>query len=330
MILICIRIARSNFRPECSLAFSYGWRVTVKSWHVLLFAALCLAGCTSEPTRSPHGRDGFGVLVMAHGGGPTWNREVEAMLAPVRRDYPLEIAFGMADAASLQEGVRALESQGVRRIGVVRLFISGESWYERTEQILGIIPGAPPKPATDAHAGHGDHADHGMAFWRIDTQSKFALSKEGLADAPEMGKVLAERARALSHDPQHESVLILAHGPGDDDENRRWLAQIDQRADSVREALPFRSVKVETLREDWPEKRSAAEARIRAFVEQADRDGGRAIVIPYRVQGFGPYADVLSGLSYQSNGEGLVPSAEVEHWVRRQAQALRDDLLRAR
>jgi hypothetical protein len=49
----------------------------------------------------------------------------------------------MADAASLQDGVRKLEEQGVERIGVVRLFVSGDSWYERTEQILDIRPGAP-------------------------------------------------------------------------------------------------------------------------------------------------------------------------------------------
>src|ERR1700752_366132 len=73
----------------------------------------------------------FGVLVMAHGGGPGWNREVEAMLAPLRNDHRLEIAFGMAEVLSLQEGVRELDAQGARRIAVVRLFISGESWYER-------------------------------------------------------------------------------------------------------------------------------------------------------------------------------------------------------
>jgi sirohydrochlorin ferrochelatase len=267
-------------------------------------------------------REDFGVLVMAHGGGPAWNGEVEAMLAPLREDYPLEIAFGMADAESLQEGVRRLEARGVRRIGVVRLFISGESWYERTEQILGVAPGAPP-PAPDAHAHHGDHGGHSMGFWRIHTSASFALSTQGLADAAEMGEVLAERARGLSRDPARESVLIIAHGPEDDAENERWLAQIDARAEAVRGALPFRRVQVETLREDWPEKRAASEARIRAFVEEANGNGGRAIVIPYRVQGFGPYAHVLDGLDYASDGKGLLPSAQVEQWVRRQAEGLR-------
>lgn len=270
-----------------------------------------------------------GVLVMAHGGGAKWNGEVSTMLAPLQKDFPLEIAFGMADAASLQEAVSRLEARGVRRIAVVRLFISGESWFERTEQILGLRAGAPARPAPSAHPGHDPHAGHNMDLWRIDTTSTFALTTQGLAEAPEMGAVLVERARALSQDPARESVLILGHGPEDDAENERWLARIDARAAAVRGALPFRRVQVETLREDWPEKRADAEARIRAFVAEAGRDGGRAIVIPYRVAGFGPYASVLKDLTYVSDGKGLIPSVGVEQWVRRQVEALRSGPFRA-
>lgn len=274
----------------------------------------------------------FGVMVMAHGGGAVWNGEVEAMLAPLRAELPLEVAFGMAEAASLQAAVQRLEARGVRRIGVVRLFISGESWLERTEQILGVRPGAAPKAAHGEHDPHGPHGSHDpaapggghdMGLWRIETRSAFAIGREGLAEAPEMGEVLVERVRGLSRDPASESVLILAHGPEDDGENERWLARIDARAESVRRAAPFRAVQVTTLREDWPEKRVASEARIRDFVAAAGRDGGRALVIPYRVSGFGPYKGVLEGLSYVSDGKGLIPSTGVEHWVRRQIAALR-------
>ncbi len=275
-----------------------------------------------------------GVLVMAHGGGAVWNSEVETMLAPLAKDYPLELAFGMAEAASLQSGVEKLEARGIDRIVVVRLFISGESFLERTEQILGLIPGADPQ--SDEHAGHGDHAAHGggggghsMALWRIDTRSSFAISQQGLAEAPEMGAVLVERVRALSKDPAKESVLIIAHGPGDDAEDQRWLKTIDQRAESVRRLAPFRHVQAETLREDWPEKRVVSQARIRAFVEANAKDGNRVIVIPYRVAGFGPYSGVLKDLDYVADSKGLLPSAEVEHWVRRQVKELASGPFRA-
>lgn len=294
-----------------------------------LLLVVTLAGCATQASRNEPAsqtaakQDNFGVLVMAHGGSKQWNEEVLAAVQPLKDQYNLEVAFGMADAASLQEGVRQLESKGVRRIGVVRLFVSGESFRERTEQILGMAPGAPdaPPPSAD-HSEHAGHGGHSMEFWKIQTQSSFVLSDQGLVEAPEMGDVLAGRAKALSREPQLEDVLILAHGPGDDAENERWLAQLDARADVVRKAVPFRTVRVETLREDWPEKREAAERRIRAFVEAAKQGDGRAIVVPFRVQGFGPYAKVLEGLDYVSDGQGLIPHPGVTQWIAHQIETL--------
>jgi sirohydrochlorin cobaltochelatase len=290
-----------------------------------LSAALLGAAMLTAPPAQAQTGD-FGVLVMAHGGSPQWNSDVETMLAPVARDYPLEIAFGMADAVSLQDAVTRLEARGVSRIAVVRLFISGESWRERTAQILGTEAGAPARPAPDPHAAHGAHGGHSMEFWRLSTNASFAVSHEGLMDAREMGAVLAERARALSQTPANESVLVIAHGPETDAENERWLQLIAARAASV---TGYRDVHVETLREDWPEKRAASEARIRTYVEQHSQGDGRVLVVPYRLSGFGPYARVLDGLEYASDGRGLIPSPQVEHWVRRQVQELRAGEFRA-
>jgi hypothetical protein len=162
-----------------------------------------------------------------------------------------------------------------------------------------------------------------MEFWRVDNHSSFVLGKEGLADAQEMEAVLADRARGLSRNPNSEDVLILAHGPGDDAENRRWIEKITARAAAVRSALAFRRVEVHTLREDWPEKRQTAERDVRAFVLRAASEGGRAIVIPFRVEGFGPYAEVLKDLEYTSDGVGLLPHPNVTKWIERQIEELR-------
>jgi len=281
-----------------------------------------VAGCASHSSPRARVQDEFGVLVMAHGGRPEWNQGVLSAVAPLRDRYDIEVAFGMADAASIDEAVRRLEARGVRKIGVVRLFVSGESWYERTEQILGVAAGAParPTPAGHAHAAHGH--DHAMAFWKVETEASFALSKQGLAEAPEMGVILADRASALSRRPELEDVLILAHGPGDDGENERWLGHLDARADAVRQRLPFRRVRVETLREDWPEKRAEAARRIRAFVQGAADEGGRAVVVPFRVYGFGPYRELLGGLDYVSDGVGLIPHRNVTSWLEQQVRTL--------
>jgi sirohydrochlorin cobaltochelatase len=329
----------------------------------MLLCLLSLVACASAertaPPAAPRAAPGagdFGVIVMAHGGTPQWNDAVLQTVAPLRAKYEIEVAFGMADAKTLQDAVRKLEARSVRRIGVVRLFVSGESWKERTEQIFGLRGGAPaaseaahaghgaqhahgeqhahgapaahgaPPPTTaGAPAPHGAHAAHGahaMAFYRVETQSKFALSSEGLADVPGMAQVLADRVAALSKAAAREDVLILAHGPGDDEENARWIAKIDALTTGIRARAPFRRVQVETLREDWPDKRAAAEQRIRAYVTRASAEGGTAIVLPFRVQGFGPYAQVLQGLDYVSDGTGLIPHDEVGKWIERQIAEL--------
>src|SRR5690606_37087911 len=307
----------------------------MKALMLALLASTALvapAQATETPADTEATGNDFGVLVMAHGGKPDWEREVAAALAPLEAEQPFEIAWGMADAASLQAAVDKLEARGVDRIGVVRLFVSGESWYDRTRQILGLEPGAPARPAPDPHAGHhghgggnGGHGGHSLAFWQLEDDGPLAVGKDGLMGAPEMGQALATRAEAQATDPASESVLILADGPADDDEDARWKAQLDERTELVR-ALGFRHVQVETLREDWPAKRKEAEARVRSYVEAAARDGGRALVIPFRVQGFGPYEKVLAGLDYVSDGRGLVPHPAVAEWVRREAAALRAEL----
>lgn len=353
-------------------------RIGLTRWFALAATLFGATVCAGPPGFGAPPADGFGVLIMAHGGEPEWNQAVLEAVAPLRERYPIEVAFGMADAVTIQEAIDALEAAGVRNIGVVRLFVSGESWLERTEQILGLYEGAPPVsdlPATGAelhgsapHTGHHheprQHADekvgsksnashhhgdahhhsaphagtdphvhagvhHHAAFFRVRTESRFALSRQGLADAAAMGMVLADRAKNLSRTPQEEVVLVLAHGPADDEENARWLASLDARAQEVRRAAPFHRVEVQTLREDWPDKRAAAEQRIRAFVARAAAGGRQAIVLPYRVHGFGPYAEVLKGLTYVADGHGLLPDVRATQWIEHQADALRQGAFRA-
>jgi hypothetical protein len=307
----------------------------------LLAAALLLGACqthtvgTSTAGTPRVSADRFGVMVMAHGGSKAWNEQVQAAVAPLKTAQPTALALGMADANTMAVAVKELEAQGVNRIGVLRGFISGESFLTETEQILGLREGAPAAAAVDPHAGHAGHGSHGtsgpnppnggghsMGFFRLDSKAAFQLSPDGLLDAPEMGVVLADRALEISTAPTQEDVLILAHGPADDGENARWMKKLEARADSVRQAAPFRRVQVVTLREDWPEKRAEAERAIRAYVERAKQENGRALVLSYRVAGFGPYHEVLKGLDYTANEKGLLPHKEVSLWLEREAKEL--------
>ncbi len=283
----------------------------------ILFAAT--AGCASS---SGAGR--VGVLVMAHGGEAEWNRLAEEAVGAVAKKYPTEIAFGMARADTLQKAVSRLEKRRVRRIAVVRLFLSGDSFLGRTEKILGAKPGAGVRPENWDHAGHAGHAMHmdprTMPLWRVETSSRFSITREGLLDGPTGEGILIKRARALSRDPSLESVLLLAHGVGHDRADRMWRKRMEPAANAIGRAIPFHEVKALTMRDDWPKKRDLARREIRLFVNKARDEGRRVLVVPYRLSGFGPQASMLDGLEIVMDGKGLLPDPAVGDWMVDQAR----------
>lgn len=276
--------------------------------------------------RSGAGVFSFGVMVMAHGGSDEWNAHLMEAVQPLKAHFPVEVALGMADAGSIEAAVRRLESQGVRQVGVVRVFISGESWYERTLQILGVQAGAPPRADHD-HSQAAGNLGMPMAFWKVDTELVFHVNVEGLADAAEMDEVLTDRIRALSSDPENEVAAIIAHGSGDDAENQRWIQKITERTSDAQAELRLRDIRAFTLREDWPEKTIAAEREIRNYIRRANSHGLTPIVVPFRVQGFGPYERVLSELDYRAEKLGLLPHPNVGLWIARQAHLMQAQAL---
>ncbi len=291
---------------------------------------VALAACESTAVRSTATTAddfSFGVMVMAHGGGDEWNAHVVEAAEPLGASFPVEVAFGMADAGSMEAAVRRLESRGVSHVGVVRVFISGESWHERTLKILGVQEGAPARE--DQPHSHAETANMPMpmGFWKVDTELQFHVSSDGLADAAEMDEVVTARIRALSSDPENEVVAVIAHGPGDDAENRRWIEKITHRTHDAREQLSLNDIRVFTLREDWPDSRTAAEQEIRRYVAQASSQGLTPIVVPYRVQGFGPYDRVLSDLDYRADRTGLLPHQNVGVWIARQAILMQEQAM---
>ena len=204
-----------------------------------------------------------GVLVMAHGGDDAWNQDVEATVAPLKGKYPIEIAFGMARTSTMRKAVRRLEDQRVSRIAVVRMFVSGDSFLQPTEYILGLSdevqhPHHKMQPAHVGFDGASGSGHHMETPERISTTASFILSRAGVADSELVEQILVDRIEELSTNPEEESVLILAHGPADEAENERWLANMRLRAQRIHDLGPFRHVQCETLREDWPKRRAEA------------------------------------------------------------------------
>ena len=267
-----------------------------------------------------------GILIMAHGGEKNWNSALKKAVLPLKTFCPTEIAFGMAQRDPIQQAINRLEAQSVKKIAVVRVFISAESFRHQTEYLLGLRTD-PPEKFLIHHSHLGGHSpasqiqflNGDLAPPPVRRNSVIALNQEGLSDSERMGQVIEERVRLLSSSPTYESVLVLAHGEGDDKINQLWLSRLETLIAPIRQLGAFQAVRVETLREDWQKKREQAEKQIRGFVQQQNLEGNRVIVVPFRVFGFGPYRRVLEGLDYVSNGLGLLPHPQVTHWIQEQA-----------
>lgn len=293
---------------------------------MLLFSAGCLSGTgASAPQTSaspalpadsddPPAEANLGVLVMAHGGGDDWNRHVSASVSVLRERIPLAVAFGMANPHTLQTALGELGALGASTIAVVRLFLSGASFLHQTEFLFGLRPDPP------ARAMMGHRMVAGAELPLLDTEARVLLDMDGMAGSEQVNGIVAARAGASSPDPARTGVVLIAHGMGAEEENQRLLDAMENSAGGLR-STGYGEVQVAALREDWAEARARAEQAIRATVSRMGERWDHVIVIPYRVYGFGPYAEVLDGLDYLGT-DGLLPHSLVGDWVAARASAV--------
>jgi sirohydrochlorin cobaltochelatase len=274
-----------------------------------------------------------GILLLAHGGKKKWNRDVKSLAAQVNGTIPTEVAFGMADSESIQAAVDRLAERGVHQIAAVPLFVSSHSSVvAATQYLLGLRAEAPPALAMFAGMRH-DSAGHmemgpGSPDARRTTPIKSPVPirmTSALDHSPLVADILVSRAQRLSKDPARETVVLVAHGPVSDQENARWLADMNMLADLMKRSSGFKQLEVLTVRDDAPEPvRSQATAELRRVVERANRQGNRVLVIPLLISYGGIEKGIkkrLAGLRYVMTPQGLLPDNRLAEWVLEQARS---------
>jgi outer membrane receptor for ferrienterochelin and colicins len=273
---------------------------------VLALLLVAILGRSAPAAEKP---ETTGVLVVAHGAGPQWNARVEETVARVRLTLPAEAGYLMGTGDKPEQGYARLVAAGVSRVVVVPLFVSSVSdHYEQVRFVGGLRSDYP-------------HAEH-MKLIALRGTVPVATVTQALDDHPLVGAILADRAAALSQDPTHESLVIVAHGPNPDDEAAIWTVIIDRLASQVRAKLPFRSVAVRLLRDDAPKPvKDQALQELRDTVATAGHDGP-VIVVPLLLAP-GHVADeipaTLAGLEYRWDGKTLLPDERIADWVVAQA-----------
>ena len=246
----------------------------------------------------PLNKQNIGVILVPHGASFNWNETMRRGIEPIRGEYVTADAFSMVDPMLISRAAKQLEERGMRAALLVRIFFMKDSFHKKARYVLGLTPETRGFPA---------RVRSSLVFHTVG----------GVAGSPQLASALVDRLDEISTDPRKETLILLGHGSGNDTVNDRWLEILAGLADEIRDlsGAPFRDIRYHTWREDWPDKREAAIAAIRADVETASKGDGTALVMPVRTTGQGPAEHYLEGLDYRY-GKGFAPHGEFEDWLR--------------
>jgi hypothetical protein len=283
---------------------------------------------------------GMGIVLLAHGGNAEWNARVLDLARKVDTTQPVEVAFGMATRGTLQAAVDRLAARGVTEIVAVPLFVSSwSSVLTSTEYLLGLRAEAPAALAMFAKMDHSGHAtsppaspagDDGRAatLGATPVESKAPITRmtPALNGHPIVAGILTTRARSISRNPPGEAVVIVGHGPSSDEENLRWMRDMETLAAEMARTERFASIDYLTVRDDAaPAIRDAATEELRALVARRTGEGHRVLIVPLLLS-FGGIeegiAKRLQGLPYDMAGAALLPDDRLISWVLEMARGV--------
>lgn len=290
------------------------------------FAAATIVALVTAPTpasaqtaapraRAPHGAPNIGTLVVAHGGDSLWNAHVREVAAAARTGGPVEVSFLMgpdAKTTRFQDAVARLEAQKVTAVVVVPLLVSSHSGhYDQIRYLAG-------EPVTlDEQMMHHLHM---AGIERPAATVPISLTK-ALDAAPEVARVLSDRALGLARTPAEQAVLIVGHGPNSAEDYAAWMKNLRPVADSVKTWGRFRDVRVELVRDDAPPAvRAEAVRRVRELIELQHLATGRdVVVVPVLVSKGSVSRDKvpadIKGTPSVYAGEPLLPHPAMVGWI---------------
>ena len=251
-----------------------------------------------------------GLLIMAHSGTTPdrWNAAVLGCVKKANRPEPTRVFFGMGctlkERDDLERSVHELENAGAKNIVVVPLIVSSYSEvYRQWRYLLALDakPGFDPKEM--AQMMGPEHAGMNMFEDVKPVHPQAAIHfLAGLDDDAVVSEILTKRAQEISKEPSKEAVIIIAHGPNQNDDNHKWLDNLHRISASVQQNGHFKSVEGATLRDDAPPPvRNQAVQDLRDRVSALGKNGSRVLVVPLLMAPGGIEQKInvaLNGLTY--------------------------------
>lgn len=284
-----------------------------------------------------HAQD-TGILIMAHGGSDEWNQQVKEAAQPLVDKHPVEFSWGMANYVTLQQGIDRLEKKGVSHIIAVPLFISSYSPIIRqNEYLFGLRDSLADRPMPLMHHAEEyvemtgakvDSTDymHGMLMppnlQQLEINAKVTMTS-ALDDHDVVAQILHDRIMALSETPSNETVVITAHGPSREGDNKKWLHKMESLSQKVQKVQQnkgngFKQIFSLTVRDDARDViHDQAKQNFRAIVRQSSQFGD-VIVVPLFLSSGGredAVAKRLSGLNFKWSGQTLLPDPKISDFL---------------
>ncbi len=307
----------------------------------VLLAGFAPAGLTQvQKASTPQKPARTGVLLLAHGGSAqVWNEEVRHVADQVDLSIPTEIAFGMATRSSMQAAVNRLADRGVTEIIAVPLFVSSHSSViDSISYLLGLSPQDPEDLKEFAAMSHGGPMDHSAMTHDASMNSAAADGRKPVASPVTIrmasaldhhqivANILADRAASISRNPAHEVIVLVAHGPVPEQENKLWLNDMELLGQEIGRQTNYAGIESLTLRDDADDPvRNAATKQLRQKVEGIAKAGNTALIVPLLLSYGGIEAGLrerLSGLTYRMPSQGLLPDPRIVSWVKDSVQSI--------
>lgn len=217
-----------------------------------------------------------------------------------------------ATSARFQDAVARLEAQRVGEIVVVPMLVSSHSGHY--DQIRYLAGGSVTLDEPMLHHLRMAGIERPAATVPIRVA-------KAMDDAPQVARVLADRALALTRTPREQALFIVGHGPNSAEDYAAWMENLRRVADSVKAWTGFRDIRVDLVRDDAPAPvRAEAVRRVRELIElQHMATGKNVIVVPVLVSKGSVSRDKVPNDIRDTQsvyaGEPLLPHPAMARWI---------------
>ena len=247
----------------------------------------------------------IGVLILSHGVGENSDRMLKEALEPVTSQQPAAIGFGMAmmTSAHLQSAVDDLIERGAKTIVLVQNGTTTDSTTltRKWRYIFDM----------------GDAATY-LEVPKVKADVKFIMT-DHFEDHPLITDILYDHVKEVSKDPANEVVIIVGHGPEDNEDNEPDLEILSAHVDRIAAKNEFADVKIINLQDDAiPPIRKSNVKRLRRWIKKADDNGQDVIVVAIAAASHGVQSHIrqdLRGLNYTFADKGMAEHPKYIEWI---------------